>query len=1004
MAKRHVDASEKKGSRPAPSVQSPQKVYSFPVVGIGASAGGLEAFKELITGLPERAGMAYVLVPHLDPGHESALAEILSSFTKIPIAEVKHGMSVERDHIYVIPPNKTMGLSGGRFTVVERMPSPRPHLLIDHFFTSLASELGDQAIGVVLSGTASDGTQGCIAIKVAGGVTFAQDEKSAKYFDMPWNAVQGGSVDFVLPPREIARELARLGRRPQTRPIADESLDPDLTVPTTDLEALFALLHKSTGVDFRHYKQSTLHRRIRRRMVLRRYHKLKDYVRYARQNPTELEALYHDLLIHVTEFFRDESAFDGLLKKILPAILEERSPDEGLLRIWVPGCSTGQEVYSLAMVALEFLWDSVSKKASRSLPHVDVQIFATDISDFALERARSGVYAANEVLGVSQERLKRFFVRRNGGYQIHKSVRELCIFAKQNVFKDPPFSNLDLISCRNLLIYFGRVLQKRVIPTFYYSLKPRGYLMLGPSESLGSFEDLFALVDKKHKIYQKKRHAGRMALHFDGLDYSAPRLGRSSPSKSADVEFDADREVQSVLANRFVPPSMVVNEQMEIVQFRGKVGPYLGPASGHPTLSLSKMVREDLQVDLRDVLSRAKKEKRPVRKPGLRIKFNGGARDVDLEVIPVRGPSAGERLYVIAFQESARPGPSPAKGGRKRDKRSEQARSSVELEHANQENGRLRDHLYTLIEEHETTLEEFKSANAEILSANEELQSTNEELETTKEELQSSNEELSTLNEELQSRNAELTIANNDQLNLMTNVNIPVVMVGNDLRIRRFTPPAEQILNLLPADLGRRLGEIRSNLEPDNLEKVVRATIENAVYSEEEVRVKGGPWYMLRVRPYKTWENKVEGAVISFQDIDNLKRSLDQARTFAEALIQNAREAILVLDEGLHVTLANSQFYRAFQVAPEETIHRLIYDLGNRQWDIAALRELFQKLTAHNTRVDGFEVRHNFDHLGARRMIVNARRIESAGGQQMILMTIDDVTDSRGKAKGSGGR
>lgn len=416
------------------------------------------------------------------------------------------------------------------------------------------------------------------------------------------------------------------------------------------------------------------------------------------------------------------------------------------------------------------------------------------------------------------------------------------------------------------------------------------------------------------------------------------------------------------------------------------------------------MVREDLQVDLRDVLSRAKKEKRPVRKAGVRIKFNGGTRDIDLEVIPVRGPSAGERLYVIAFQESARPGPSPAGGGRKRDKRSEKARSSVELERANQENRRLRDQLYTLIEEHETTLEEFKSANAEILSANEELQSTNEELETTKEELQSSNEELSTLNEELQSRNAELTIANNDQLNLMTNVNLPVVMVGNDLRIRRFTTPAEKILNLLPADLGRRLGEIRSNLDPDNLEKVVRATIENAVYSEEEVRVKGGPWYMLRVRPYKTWENKVEGAVISFQDIDNLKRSLDQARTFAEALIQNAREAILVLDEGLHVTLANPQFYRAFQVAPEETIHRLIYDLGNRQWDIAALRELFQKLTAHNTRVDGFEVRHKFDHLGARRMIVNARRIESSGGQQMILMTIDDVTDSQAKEKGHSGR
>jgi len=971
---------------------APSKADSFPIVGIGASAGGLEAFKELLASLPEKAGMAYVLVPHLDPAHHSVLTEILSRFTKIPIAEVTESMRVERDRIYMIPPNKTMGISGGKFALVEREVTHSPHLPIDYFLTALANDRGDQAIGIILSGTASDGTQGCIAIKIAGGITFAQDEKTAKYFDMPGNAIRAGSIDFVLSPKDIAKELARISRRLSPARIPAESLDPDVTGSPSDMDALFALLQKGMGVDFRHYKQTTLQRRIKRRMVLHHLLNLKDYLRHIDRTPTELDALYRDLLIHVTEFFREEGAFDVLRSKILPSLLQDRKPEDGPLRIWVPGCSTGQEVYSLAMIVLEFLWAYDTRRKSPAIPQMAVQFFATDISDFALDRARSGVYAANEVSGISKVRLNRFFVRHDGGHQIHKSVREMCVFAKQNVVKDPPFSNLDLISCRNLLIYFGPILQKRAIPTFYYALKPRGYLMLGPSESLGSFEDLFTLIDKKHKIYQKKRSTARVATHFIGPEYTVPRLEPAHSPKNLDTGFDVDREVERILAQRFVPGSIIVNGDMEIVQFRGKVGPYLEPATGHPTFSLSKMTREDLQVDLRDALTRARKENTSVRKEGLRITANGGTRDIDLEVIPLRGQTAGERLYIIAFQDAVRPVSSTAAGARRLEKRTEKGRVSHELARTKHEVERLREQLHTLIDEHETTLEEFKSANAEILSANEELQSSNEELETTKEELQSSNEELSTLNEELQNSNAELTLSNNDQLNLMTNVNLPVVMVGNDLRIRRFTPPAEKLLNLLPGDVGRRLGEIRSNIEPDDLEEFARTTIESAVFQEREVRVKDGPWYLLRARPYKTWENKIEGAVLSFQDIDSLKRTLDQTRTFAEALIENARESILVLDEGLRVTLANPVFYRSFQVSPGETKGRLIYELGNRQWDIPKLHELFHEITSHNTRIDGYEVRHKFQHLGLRHMILNARRIEPHGGTQMILLSIEDLT------------
>lgn len=936
--------------------------------------------------------MAYVLLPHLDPDHRSVLTEILTRFTKIPVAEVSDGMPVERDRIFVLPPNKTMGIAGGKFVLEDREASHSPHLPIDYFLTALAAERGDQAIGIILSGTASDGTQGCIAIKVAGGVTFAQDEKSAKFYDMPGNAIRGGSIDFVLSPKGIAQELSRISRRPDGAGISAESLDLDVTGPPADIDTLFALLQKATGVDFRHYKQTTLQRRIKRRMLLHHVLKLKDYLHYIDHNPTELDALYRDLLIHVTEFFRDKGAFESLSLKILPSLMQDRKPGDGPLRIWVPGCSTGQEVYSLAMVLLEFLWSYDKRRNPAAIPNLAVQIFATDISDFALDRARSGVYAVNEASGISTERLSRFFVRHDGGYQIHKSVREMCVFAKQNVVKDPPFSNLDLISCRNLLIYFGPILQKRAIPTFYYALKPRGYLMLGPSESLGSFEDLFTLIDKKNKIYQKKRSNARVVTHFIGPNYVVPRLEPIHSPNILDAGSNVDREVDRILAQRFVPGCIVVNDDMEIVQFRGKIGPYLEPAGNHPTFSLSKMTREDLQVDLRDMLTRAKKENKPVRKEGLRIASDGGTRNIDLEVIPIRGHTAGERLYIIAFQDAVLPVMSTAAGRRRLEKQSEKGRASRELMRANHEVEHLREQLHTLIDEHETTLEEFKSANAEILSANEELQSSNEELETTKEELQSSNEELSTLNEELQNSNAELTQANNDQLNLMTNVNLPVVMVGNDLRIRRFTPPAERLLNLLPGDLGRRLGEIRPNIEPDDLEELARTTIEGGMFQEREVRVKDGPWYLLRVRPYKTWEEKVEGAVLSFQDIDSLKRTLEQTRTFAEALIENARESVLVLDEGLRVSMANRAFYQTFQVSPEETKGRLIYHLGNRQWDIPKLRELFHEITTRNSRIDGFEVHHKFQHLGPRHMILNARRIEPQGGSQMILLSIEELT------------
>jgi two-component system CheB/CheR fusion protein len=963
-------------------------VELFPIVGIGASAGGLEAFSELLRGLPPKTGMAFVLVQHLDPSHSSDLREILARITKIPVQQVTDGVAVRPDNIYVIPPNTSMALKNGILRLAARVLTRGQHMPIDHFLRSLAEDRGNRAISVILSGTASDGTEGSRAIKAAGGITFAQDEKSAKYSSMPHSAVTAGCVDFILPPSGISKELTRVARHPYLAPTAVERAD--LTIAAGgQMEVLLSLLREAIGVDFTHYKQTTLQRRIERRMVLHKLEKLKDYVRFVRNTPGEIEELYQDILIHVTGFFRDPEAFEALRKHVLPTLFHDHT--KGTVRIWIPGCSSGEEAYSLAMAMLEYLWLETTRTAKPGLGATPFQIFATDISDGALDRARAGLYSESSVGGVSPERLRRFFMRIDGGYQIVKPVREMCIFAKQNVAKDPPFSNLDLVSCRNLLIYLGPLLQKRVVPTLHYALKPGGFLLLGGAESLGTFSEYFAPLDKKNRIYQKKNSVTRLPTHFGSPDAAPHR--RTEPKNTREVHPAAtvEKEVDRLLLNRFVPASIVVNEQMEIVHFRGKTGHYLEPAAGQPTFSLAKMAREGLLVDLRAALTKAKKGNVAVRRGGVRVRSNGHIREIALEVSPLRRQTTGERCYLVVFQEAP---PAHSKSGQEKTK-STKAKAS-----GSRENGRLkrelaetREQFQTLIEEHETVSEEFKSANEEVLSANEELQSTNEELETAKEELQSSNEELTTLNEELQSRNSELTAVNNDLLNVLGNVTIPVVIVDHDLHIRRFTTPAQKLLNLLPSDVGRRLSDIRPNLDAADLGQIADESIENVTTVEREVRETGtGTWHLMRVRPYKTWDSKIDGAVISFQDIDVMKRSLDQMHEHADALIETAREAILILDHKLQVISANLTFYRNFEVAREETQNRPIYDLGNGQWNIPRLRELLENILPNDGRVEDFEVSHDFPHLGTRRMMLNARRIEPQPGRKLILLYIEDVT------------
>ena len=968
---------------------SPPKTASFPIVGIGASAGGLEAFTQLLGALPVDTGLAFVLVQHLAPQHESMLAALLSHATKLPVHEARDGMHMVPNHIYVIPPNTNLAVLHGRLSLMPRTEGRGLHMPVDFFFRSLAADLKGRAIGVILSGTASDGTEGLRAIKAEGGLTFAQDEKSAKYDGMPHSAIAAGVVDFVLPPEGIARELARLGRHPHMALPAAAKPEEALPEGDDDLAKVFILLRAAKGVDFSFYKPTTLKRRIARRMTLQKLESLAHYVRFLRQTPHEVDALFQDLLINVTSFFREPEAFEVLKKKVFPRLLKDRPPQTPI-RVWVPGCSTGEEAYSLAIALLEFLGHQGASEP--------MQIFATDLSERAIEKARAGVYPGGIAADVSAARLRRFFAKHDGGFQISKAVRDLCVFARQDVTTDPPFSRLDLISCRNLLIYLGPVLQKRVMPTFHYALNPGGMLLLGGSESVGGFADLFTLADSRHKLYLRKPAAHRMAfeLPLPGRPEAAAEPGRPAVPAVAGG-FDYQKEADRIVLGRYTPPGVVVNEDLDILQFRGQTGHYLEPAAGAASMNLLKMAREGLLLELRAALSDAKRHHAPARRPGVQVKSNGGFREVTVEVIPLRsGPAGRAGCYLVLFEEPAPAAAPPAPGTKSaKGPRATPASPGKLLTQLQQELTATKEYLQSIIGDHERTNEELQSANEEILSSNEELQSTNEELETAKEEMQSTNEELTTVNDELNTRNVEVGQVNNDLVNLLNSVQIPIVILDGELRIRRFTPRAERVLNLIPTDVGRPLSDLRPNIIVPEFERLIAEVMDSLTPKEVEVQDHEGRWHLLRIRPYKTHENKIDGVILALVDIDTVRRTLAQvreARAFAEAVVETVQHPLLVLDGDLRVKTANHAFYDLFETRPEETENRFVYNLGKAQWDIAKLRELLEKILPKNSRFDNFEVDAKFPGVGRKKLILNARRIVDEGLKtESILLAIEEA-------------
>jgi two-component system CheB/CheR fusion protein len=893
----------------------------FPIVGIGASAGGLAAFEAFFSGTPLQSdpNMAFVLIQHLAPDHTSMLTELIQRYTRMAVFEVKDGMKVEPNSVYIIPPGHDMAFLNGKLQLLEPSASRSQRLPIDFFFNSLAQDQHEHAIGIILSGTGSDGTQGIRAIKEEGGLVMVQTPETTEYDGMPRSAIATKIVDYILAPSAMAEELITYSMHRLKKNNTDEFV----LIPKSQnmLDKIFILLRAQTGHDFSQYKSNTIHRRIERRMAICQIEEIDGYVRYLQKSPDEVTALFHDMLIGVTNFFRDPDAFALLKEKIIPNLFVSGN----VVRIWSVACSSGEEAYSIAILIKEYMEE---KKHN-----ITVQIFATDIDAQAIAVARAGLYPESIATDVSAERLKRFFVAElNGGYRIHKNIRDMLIFSEQSIIKDPPFSKLDLICCRNLLIYMNSDLQKKIIPLFHYALNPGGTLFLGASESIGDFSDLFDVIDQKSKIYQRK---------VDLLKVEYPSLSRSLPStiymptpqrvqkSSVSEKVPLQEIMQQALLQQIPLSGALVNQEGDILYLHGRTGMYLEPPPGEGgVMNILKMAREGLRRELSIALHKALSAQTAIHYPNVRIETNGIIVTVNLTVQSVQASTENgseSPVYLVVFEEVPFVSSEVASDSSNADENGRVAMLKQEL-------NEQESFLQIANKKLETSNEELKSFNEEMQSLNEELQSTNEELETSKEELQSVNEELSTVNTELQTKVVDLSRANNDMNNLLAGTNIGTLFVDYKLCIMRFTPAITQIIHLILSDLGRPIGHIVSNLMGYNgLVKDIQSVLDTLIPKEIEVQTSEDNWYSMRIQPYRTLENVIEGAVISFVDITEIVQMRDALHKANELsrlsiVIHDSFDAITVQDLDGRTLAWNAGAERMYGWSEEEAVGMNVRD------------------------------------------------------------------------------
>lgn len=966
---------------------NPTKSKDFLTIGIGASAGGIKALREFFAAMPSDSGMAFVVILHLSQTHKSSLAEILQRETKMPVEQVAGTIKVEPNKVYVIPPAKHLEMVDGIIKLKEPPRIKGVRVPIDQFFRTLAIAYGRKAVCIILSGTGSDGTMGMKYIKDRGGFAIIQDPIEAEYDGMPRSAVETKIADVVLPIAAMPEKLLFVRDTTEKFRLTDiDDKEVGLEIKNIDLlRDVLTLLRVRTGHDFSNYKRPTLIRRLARHLQIYETDDLSEYLEILRKKPDEVLSLLKNLLINVTNFFRDKESFDTLQKKVIPSLFKGKGAGDQV-RAWIAGCSTGEEAYSLAILLNEYTATLADPPA--------IQIFASDVDEDAIAEAREGRFTDAAVAEVSPERLQQFFMKEEDDtYRIRKSIREMILFAPHNILRDPPFSRLDLISCRNVLIYLNRETQEQILKVFHFALRDGGYLFLGSSETADSAPNHFSPIDKKCRIYQCRPSGSGWnlppALPITGV--WAPKVQQlSSEARSSLQSFG---ELHHRLIEHYAPPSVLVNEEGDILHLSESAGRFLRFAGGEPTVNIMKVIHPSLLSDLRAALFTARKENKTVEAKNIRAKFDGDEKCVNIMVRPVGTPEAAA---LVMFEETA--GEPPAEESAQAIIAGDKAMEAV-VRRMEDDLKHTKDQLRNTIEQYETSTEELKASNEELQAINEELRSASEELETSKEELQSVNEELTTVNNELKDKVDETTRVNSDLQNLMQSTDIATIFLDRTLQIKRYTPRATEIFNLIPTDLGRPLSHITHRLEPDNFQRDAAKSLQSLQTIEQEVHAADGRFFMARFSPYRTLDDKIEGVVISFINVTDREEAaqlVKEERSYAEAIIATVREPLIILDKDLRVISASPSFYETFEVKPEETEGKFIFDLGNHQWDIPALRRLLEEILPERTEFQDFEVEHTFESIGQRTMLLNAREIRrNEEGRRLILLTISDVSKQR---------
>lgn len=946
------------------------------VVGIGASAGGLEALGELMPHLPH-GDMAFIVVQHLAPDHESMLPRLIARMTELDVVAAADGMPLQPGHVYVITPNVELAVMHGVIRAVPRPPTPL-HLPIDYLFRALADDLGPSAIGIVLSGNGMDGTLGLEAIRAAGGLTFVQDPATARYDSMPRSALASGAADAALAPAAIGDELARLARQPLVRARRAAAPAPQAQ---DELGRLFVILRSEFGDGLTSYKLAT----IERRMMLHRIGRLADYVRLVQRDRGELHALYNDLLITATSFFRAPEAFEALKRTVFPKLFENRGPRSAPVRVWVPACATGEGAYSIAISMVEF--------CEQLEIHSRIQLFGTDVDEACIQHARRGVYGINIAADVSTERLDRFFfIPQESEYQVSRRIRDMFVFSRQNVLQDVPFSRMDLVSCRNLLTYLQRAAQQTVLRALHYALNPSGYLFLGASETVDEAPELFAAVDRTYGIYSKEQVPPQAGLDLEpGVPRApevAPRAAAARPAPN--LQSLADRKAVEL----YGPPGVVINEDLDILQFRGHTGRYLDPAAAAASSNLLEVARFDLHAALERIIQKAIAGQQRVTTE-ITYPDEDQLVALDLDVVPLPDRESKARYLLVSFRVKPPPGEVPIVSGEHGEPDDAAAALTQRIRELERELGMTRECLQATLEDKDRTLEKLKAAN-------EELQCANEELETAKEEMQSTNEELTTINDEFQNRMVELSQINDDLHNVLAGVDNAVVIVGLDLRIRRYTSAAENLFKLLPHDIGRSIGFVEPFLSSSGLEAKVSAVIQSLSTVEEVVLASNHRWYALKIKPYKTLEHSIRGALVTLVDIDVRKRALDLTRdvgAYVDRFLAPIGHPLLIVDHRQRVVWCNDPFLSAFQLTRDEVVGNLLEVLGGRRFQDPGLRQCVEQVFTSSSMFRRYTLEAGSDDTPT--VVVAGSRVPAAGEAALALLSFELASAASPKRPGA---